>query len=85
MAIDDAEIERLLLLVLEPVELLPHVAEHADDIEALLPLQPLDADRGIQATRICEYNLFLAHDGCVLPWYVECDADEPDEVLPVSP
>ena len=65
LAIENAQVERLLLLGVQAGLLLAHVAADANDIEILLVLEPLDTYRCIKTTGICENDFFLAH-GCFL-------------------
>ena len=65
LAIENAQVECLLLLGVQTGLLLAHVAADANDIEILLVLEPLDTYGCIKATRICENDFFLAH-GCFL-------------------
>ena len=41
--------------------LLTDFTHYSDNVKVLFVLQPLDADAGVQATRICEYALILCH------------------------
>ena len=68
---DAAERTGLVGDLLQPVVLLAHVAEHGDNVETELVLQPLDADGGIQTAGIRQNNLFLAH-GSVLSNVQDC-------------
>ena len=65
LAIENAQVERLLLLGVQAGLLLAHVAADANDIEILLILEPLDTYGCIKTTGICENDFFLAH-GCFL-------------------
>ena len=65
LAIENAQVERLLLLGIQAGLLLAHVAADANDIEILLVLEPLDTYGCIKTTGICENDFFLAH-GCFL-------------------
>ena len=65
LAIENAQVERLLLLGIQSGLLLAHVAADANDIEILLVLEPLDTYGCIKTTGICENDFFLAH-GCFL-------------------
>ena len=65
LAIENAQVERLLLLGIQSGLFLAHVAADANDIEILLVLEPLDTYGCIKTTGICENDFFLAH-GCFL-------------------
>ena len=65
LAVQNAQVEGLLLLGIQAGLLLAHVAADANDIEILLILQPLDTYGCIKTTGICENDFFLAH-GCFL-------------------
>ena len=65
MAIQNAQVEGLLLLGVQTGLLLAHVAADTNDIEILLVLEPLDTYGCIKTTGICENDFFLAH-GCFL-------------------
>ena len=65
LTIENAQVERLLLLGIQAGLLLAHVAADANDIEILLVLEPLDTYGCIKTTGICENDFFLAH-GCFL-------------------
>ena len=65
LAIENAQVKRLLLLGIQAGLLLAHVAADANDIEILLVLEPLDTYGCIKTTGICENDFFLAH-GCFL-------------------
>ena len=56
---DAAEHLGLLGNLLQAVVLLAHIAEHGDDVETHLVLQPFDADGGIEAARIGKYDFSL--------------------------
>ena len=65
LAIQNAQVEGLLLLGVQTGLLLAHVAADTNDIEILLVLEPLDTYGCIKTTGICENDFFLAH-GCFL-------------------
>ena len=65
LAIENAQVKRLLLLGVQAGLLLAHVAADTNDIEILLVLEPLDTYGCIKTTGICENDFFLAH-GCFL-------------------
>ena len=65
LAIENAQVERLLLLGIQSGLFLAHVAADTNDIEILLVLEPLDTYGCIKTTGICENDFFLAH-GCFL-------------------
>ena len=60
-AVDCTRFQSALLNLLEAFVLLTNFAHYGDNIKVLFVLQPLDADAGVQATRICEYALILCH------------------------
>ena len=65
LAIQNAQVEGLLLLGVQTGLLLAHVAADTNNIEILLVLEPLDTYGCIKTTGICENDFFLAH-GCFL-------------------
>ena len=65
LAIENAQVERLLLLGIQSGLFLAHVAADTNDIEILLVLEPFDTYGCIKTTGICENDFFLAH-GCFL-------------------
>ena len=65
LAIENAQVECLLLLGIQSGLFLAHVAADTNDIEILLVLEPLDTYGCIKTTGICENDFFLAH-GCFL-------------------
>ena len=65
LAIQNAQVEGLLLLGVQAGLLLAHIAADTNDIEILLVLEPLDTYRCIKTAGICENDFFLAH-GCFL-------------------
>ena len=56
---DAPEHPRFFRNLLETIVLLAHIAQHGDDVEAHLMLQPFDAHGGIQASGVREHDLFL--------------------------
>ena len=60
-AVDCTRFQSALLNLLEAFVLLANFAHYSDNVKVLFVLQPLDADAGVQATRICEYALILCH------------------------
>ena len=56
---DAPEHPRFFRDLLEAVVLLAHIAQHGDDVEVHLVLQPFDAHGGIQASGVREHDLFL--------------------------
>ena len=65
LAIQNAQVEGLLLLGVQAGLLLAHIAADANNIKILLVLEPLDTYGCIKTTGICENDFFLAH-GCFL-------------------
>ena len=65
LAIQNAQVEGLLLLGVQTGLLLAHVTADTNNIEILLVLEPLDTYGCIKTTGICENDFFLAH-GCFL-------------------
>ena len=65
LAIQNAQVEGLLLLGVQTGLFLAHVAADTNNIEILLVLEPLDTYGCIKTTGICENDFFLAH-GCFL-------------------
>ena len=65
LAIQNTQVEGLLLLGIQAGLLLAHVSADTNDIEILLVLEPLNTYGCIKTTGICENDFFLAH-GCFL-------------------
>ena len=59
--LDGTDLQGLLLDELEVLTLLPDIARHCDDVEALFLHEPLDADGCVETTRVCKYDLVLFH------------------------
>ena len=60
-AVNCTRFQSALLNLLEAFVLLANFAYYGNNVKVLFVLQPLDADAGVQATRICEYALILCH------------------------
>ena len=63
-ALERADAQSLFLDFLKTIVLLPHIANHGDDVQIHFILQPLYAARCIKTTGICEYYFvfLLCHD-----------------------
>ena len=59
LGIDGAHVIGLLLDPGEVLCVLADVSTDGHHVEALLELQPLDHDRGVEATGVCKYDLLL--------------------------
>lgn len=68
LAIENAQVKRLLLLGIQAGLLLAHVAADANDIEILLVLEPLDTYGCIKTTGICENDFSLLMAVSFRPW-----------------
>ena len=65
LAVQNAQVQGLLLFDIQAGLLLAHVAANANDIKIFLVLEPLDTYGCIKTAGICENDFFLAH-GCFL-------------------
>ena len=63
-ALERADAQSLFLDFLKAIVLLPHIANHGDDVQVHFILQPFYATRCIKTTGICEYYFvfLLCHD-----------------------